>query len=756
MPPKRARTGNFPSETKQKIAKRDLIQAGNVGSILAEAISPTGGSEGLSDNEETLIGKSPSRDHNASLHAKLVLVSTFIRQHQYYSAAAASYNDPNVTSPPDGDTGAAVAVNAPSYYKTIIEDFGKMQLERQIVGLRTNTNRETSEGSNHVILSHAEALQFALGDAQKKTQLFLSEASLCRLHSKVCPSIDQSGRFRTRGARASRTKFCAADKISDEMKKLSEVMQKLHSKWISSKPANEEEWTAITYHEIALSAIWMFGLCGIHPFQDGNGRTARIYCNFVLKKVMCLPFSVTFVATAQQRSEYIEGLRHALSALTSTKNQSGAGISIFGPLINLILDRIVHAIKQVQVLLLEKSRVARNEEEARIARQVRERAAEQQCIICLDENPNVSTLCCGQVVHMSCLAEWLAQNPNCIGCRKPMSRANRCANAGENDANAGVVAAPAEEAARNTALQVEEHIDTTDEINDDEETTTADNYDSASDDNDATETVEDTTEHRTTVDLCAHGTCRNKFASDCPNRMCGQCCSPHGQNTCPRHEVTDSATTEDTSSGEETMEDTTVDDNISEDTTTEDTLCAHGTCRNIFSSDCPNQMCGQCCSPHGQSTCSRHGVADNATTEDTSSGEEAMEDTTVDDNISEDTTTEDTLCAHGTCRNIFSSDCPNQMCGQCCSPHGQSTCSRHGVTENATTEDTSSGEEPTEDTTVDDDISEDTMTEAAVQQSLPTFCRVCRQNRSAVDCENMLCGGCCQLHGVYGCARHNR
>ncbi len=64
-------------------------------------------------------------------------------------------------------------------------------------------------------------------------------------------------------------------------------------RWLSAAPATAE--TAITAHErVAL----------IHPFQDGNGRTARLLMNMVLLRAGYPPV----VIGPEQRPAYIEGL----------------------------------------------------------------------------------------------------------------------------------------------------------------------------------------------------------------------------------------------------------------------------------------------------------------------------------------------------------------------------------------------------------------------------------------------------------------
>ena len=70
--------------------------------------------------------------------------------------------------------------------------------------------------------------------------------------------------------------------------------------WLSKAPATAE--TAVTAHE---------RIASIHPFSDGNGRTARLLMNLILLKNGYPPV----VIGPEQRADYIDGLQ--------TLNQTG-------------------------------------------------------------------------------------------------------------------------------------------------------------------------------------------------------------------------------------------------------------------------------------------------------------------------------------------------------------------------------------------------------------------------------------------------
>eukprot|EP00536_Pseudo-nitzschia_multiseries_P011012 jgi/Psemu1/307826/fgenesh1_kg.355_\ len=84
------------------------------------------------------------------------------------------------------------------------------------------------------------------------------------------------------------------------------------------------------------------------------------------------------------------------------------------------MDRVARAATALTVLWEEKSGLAAEAAEAQAARRVRERAARGTCMICLDEKPNIATLCCGNAIHLNCCAEWLSGNNRCPICRHEM------------------------------------------------------------------------------------------------------------------------------------------------------------------------------------------------------------------------------------------------------------------------------------------------------------------------------------------------
>jgi len=596
------------------------IQAGSIGSYLAER---TRASDDIDDTD--LIGHVPTatiNNNNNKEALTLQSISSFLLRHRLAETETiAAYTASNSSTIDNNDTNAATTTTAAYYLPTMME-FEKAQWERQAAGLRSNTNQESSAGLVTLVESHHIALQRACCLANLDT--LLSKEMLCEIHEILCYPKPHAGKFRTTPVRAGTTFFCAPDQLETELTHFFQSVKGLQTKWSIHNNTNAD--TSRVYHAIALAALVLYGICDIHPFRDGNGRLARIYANAILKSQLQLPFTITLVATPQQRHEYVQGLRRGHMLLNVSQNSrphepptplpgnnndnndnQNTSEGALKPLIAMLLERIGCAMTQAQSLLDTKARFAQDENEARILRLARERTAnEGQCIICLENNPNIATLCCGQAVHLNCMAEWLANSgataSSCVNCRSPLPRMNRPAAAAAT-AGGGGVPAILDPAFLELYRNVMQRLTTT-------EADTTYSTDFPGDD-DATTTAADETEG---PPQCPH--CNNRAALDCGNAMCGRCCGQHGQAHCARHGHLHGTATEDTTTADTTTEaEYLANNNATEYTTTEDTTtnntaaspvyCLH--CgRNRAAMDCQNTMCGRCCVLSGNAHCVRH------------------------------------------------------------------------------------------------------------------------------------------------------
>lgn len=572
------------------------IYAGDIGTFMKKMASF------LTDEE--LIGEIP--DATSTAFEDLMCISTFLAHHTAIvtlsKAASTEANSGGNCTTRRGatlveerqtttTTTAPLVTTVPAYWEKVIRQFSDTQMDRQAAGLRTNTNRESTEGMNQLIEAHKTALMAAIKHAEggspygapgssRIAEDFLSRDVLCEWH-KILSNSNSSrttqytrggGTYRVGSARAGNTVFCHPRNIDHEMELFFSAIWELHSRWdifscfnATSPAINDVGGTdaqhrklRMTYRVLALGAIYMYGITDVHPFSDGNGRISRLSCNWVLRRFLGLPFSITLAATPHQRKEYIEALRSARTAIGLIQergtyynhydnHENRKPAAIFQSLINLLLDRTANALQEVQRILAEKTRAASVDEEDRIARLVRERAAAGSCVICLDDNPNIATLCCGHAVHLNCMAEWLSNNSTCVSCRAPLPQmikpvppttvpqynsdeGNTTMTVEDDDYGSTTIHDEATTSfdgymgEDTTTIYIEEadvdHIEPETETETETETTTGD-----------VEPVVVTTRLRRSSCVC----CPNQSAMDCTNGMCGSCCLIRGYYSCHRH-----------------------------------------------------------------------------------------------------------------------------------------------------------------------------------------------------------------------------
>ena len=117
-------------------------------------------------------------------------------------------------------------------------------------------------------INHYEAVEYIQKIVADKIEL--SDRILKDIHALVLRSIDKdnAGKYRNVNVKIAGSRFMPADsvKVIDEMEN--------YFKWYSE---NKDK-----LHPVILSAEMHERLVTIHPFIDGNGRTARLVMNLVL------------------------------------------------------------------------------------------------------------------------------------------------------------------------------------------------------------------------------------------------------------------------------------------------------------------------------------------------------------------------------------------------------------------------------------------------------------------------------------------
>ena len=167
-------------------------------------------------------------------------------------------------------------------------------------------------------LGHANAYDFMLETARSDPFVF-SENIVKNLHKLFFQKVDEkaAGTYRDIQVFITGTEYIppSANDIPDLMKILTE---ELNSKW------NNE-------HPVVLSAHAHQRLVDIHPFEDGNGRTARLFMNLILVNKGYQIISIPPVL----RQEYIDAINKG--------RRSGSNIG--GALANFIAECEVEAQK---------------------------------------------------------------------------------------------------------------------------------------------------------------------------------------------------------------------------------------------------------------------------------------------------------------------------------------------------------------------------------------------------------------------------
>jgi len=139
-------------------------------------------------------------------------------------------------------------------------------------------------------LGHSKAYDFMLNQASQKT---ITEETVLTLHKLFYSGIDiaNAGNYRTVKIHITGTDF-----VFPTPTELPSLMQA----FIQELPALQKE-----YHPVEYAALVHLKFVTIHPFIDGNGRTARLLMNLALIQH---GYAITIIPPIM-RSEYINALK---------------------------------------------------------------------------------------------------------------------------------------------------------------------------------------------------------------------------------------------------------------------------------------------------------------------------------------------------------------------------------------------------------------------------------------------------------------
>ncbi len=119
-------------------------------------------------------------------------------------------------------------------------------------------------------INHKEAIEFVEALVSKKSRIDI--LAIRQIHSIILTKIDdqEAGKYRDVAVTISGSSYKPPEAIS-----VPHLMADFN-KWLKSKKSKP--------NIIEYAALAHFKLVGIHPFVDGNGRTARLLTNLILMK----------------------------------------------------------------------------------------------------------------------------------------------------------------------------------------------------------------------------------------------------------------------------------------------------------------------------------------------------------------------------------------------------------------------------------------------------------------------------------------
>jgi Ring finger domain len=398
--------------------------------------------------------------------AKLEIIASFLSRYQAMNTLA------TLSSKEDHEARARVPPSIATQM-TLIESFCKSQLELHKASITANSGRSEPSTTTRIIEQHQEVLREIYDHniplINHSTDIHIDMLHYC--HTKLCRDlIPSAGKFRTATVRVSTTNFVYHDQMQDIVSRLLLSLQTLRTRLVylsydtatmtnhlstppshvlsgrstslfgtSSRVSNQngEPRTIVRSTEqhrilavLTYAAAACMGILDTHPYFDGNEWLARIVLNFILYNHLHLPFPVPLFATPEQRLEYTQAICRtrqniALCPVGDVPDdlliEAYENCGALQPMVHLILDRIFKSVTECNNQIVVNVSVHSEEIDARTARHVRERTLNtDDCLICFQKPPNMSTLCCGTAYHVKCLTQWLKTNGKCPHCRFEM------------------------------------------------------------------------------------------------------------------------------------------------------------------------------------------------------------------------------------------------------------------------------------------------------------------------------------------------
>lgn len=195
--------------------------------------------------------------------------------------------------------------------------------------------KETMEAKNH-----PEAIEFIESLVVAKSEI--SEEAVLNAHRLIMLGIaEDAGHYRTVGVKITGASFMPPPS-SEVQPRMNELLR-----WLKENP---DEYTPIE-----LAAVFHHRLVQIHPFTEGNGRTARLLMNCVLMK-NGYPFIA--IVPKRDRPKYLKTLMEA------DLGKSSAFVNFIARCVERALDMYLNALEEPKILTLaEASRITQYSQE---------------------------------------------------------------------------------------------------------------------------------------------------------------------------------------------------------------------------------------------------------------------------------------------------------------------------------------------------------------------------------------------------------
>jgi Fic family protein len=174
-----------------------------------------------------------------------------------------------------------------TYHSNAIEGNTLTQSETQIVVEKGITIGGKPLKDHLEAINHVEAIDFIRDLAMDERAI--AEWDIRQIHGLVCKGERSAGAYRTVNVMAAGSNYRYPDAIM-----VPELMQGFGD-WLHSNPA---------LHPVEIATEIHYRLVTIHPFQDGNGRTARLLMNLSLLRS---GYPIAVIKT-EDRSAYIDAI----------------------------------------------------------------------------------------------------------------------------------------------------------------------------------------------------------------------------------------------------------------------------------------------------------------------------------------------------------------------------------------------------------------------------------------------------------------